>query len=122
MPEHYNGSIANSTSHTLSKAPQETPTAEKQVNQYTSCPWTFCLYTDPEGRECLEFINCGTAPDHFKDTHGISNIARDVELVCVWQGCGVRVIRHNYIRHIREHHLHHDRVDAHANQPVVRWG
>lgn len=116
------GSIANSTSFTLSETTQEAPTAAKKGNRYTCCPWTLCLHTDPEGRECLGLINCGTAPDHFKDTHGISNIAREVELVCVWQGCGCRVKRHNYIRHIREHHLNHDRVDAHANQPVVHLG
>ncbi|KAI6111237.1 hypothetical protein F5141DRAFT_1202911 [Pisolithus sp. B1] len=114
-------------SHTLSKAIQEPPVSHQQVllklqSQYTCCPWTFCLYTDPEGWECLEPVDCGTAPGHFKDKHSITNLSRKVELVCMWQGCGCRVIRHNYIRHIREHHLGHDRVVAHANQPLIRLG
>ncbi|KIK24453.1 hypothetical protein PISMIDRAFT_410144 [Pisolithus microcarpus 441] len=125
MSTHHVSPVANSTSYTLSEAIQEAPASDNQTttqNQYTCCPWTFCLYTDPEGRECLELINCSTVPDHFKDKHGIANLARGVELVCVWQGCGCRVIRHNYIRHIREHHLRHARGVAHANQPVVHLG
>ncbi|KAI6140427.1 hypothetical protein BKA82DRAFT_1008842 [Pisolithus tinctorius] len=115
LPEHHIGSIANSTSHTI----QEAFTVDVQTNQYSSCPKTLCLYTDPQGCECLEPINCGTAPDHFKNKHGIRNMGREVELICVWQNCGCRVIRHNYIRHIREHHLQHDRVFAHTNQHVI---
>ncbi|KAI6046768.1 hypothetical protein EDC04DRAFT_1248615 [Pisolithus marmoratus] len=121
-PEHYVSPIANSTSHTLTEAIEERRTSDTQTNKYTCCPWTFCLNTDPEGWECLELINCDTAPDHFKNKHGITNMGREVELVCVWQGCGRQVIRHNYIRHIREHHLQHHRELAHANQAVVRMG
>lgn len=92
------------------------------MNQNTCCPWTSCLHTDPDGWECLDPIDCGTAPNHFKDKHGIANMGREVELVCAWQGCGCQVTRHNYIRHICGYHLKHDRVVGHANQRVIRLG
>ncbi|KAI6124026.1 hypothetical protein EDD16DRAFT_1517700 [Pisolithus croceorrhizus] len=59
------------TSDTSSEAIQEAPASDKQT-----------------GWECLELINCGTAPDHFKDKHGIINLAREVEL-----GVFIRKIR-----------------------------
>ncbi|KAI6111241.1 hypothetical protein F5141DRAFT_1202915 [Pisolithus sp. B1] len=81
MPECYIGPILNSTSNTLSEAIQEAPASGKRM--YTCCPWTLCLHTDPEGWECLELINCGTAPDHFKIQHGITNMGREIEIVCI---------------------------------------
>ncbi|KAI6017541.1 hypothetical protein BKA83DRAFT_4320912 [Pisolithus microcarpus] len=119
MPEHYIAPVVSSTSNTLTNATQEAPASGKRLNQYTCCPWTLCLHTDLQGWECLDLINCGTAPDHFKNQHGITNMSREVELVCVWQGCGCQVTRHNYVRHVREHHLGHDRVSAHTSQPAL---
>ncbi|KAI6046761.1 hypothetical protein EDC04DRAFT_2597870 [Pisolithus marmoratus] len=81
MPEHYIAPVASSTSRTLTKATQEAATLEKRTNQYTCCPSTVCLYTDPNGQECLELINCGTTPNHFKNRHGITNMGREVKLV-----------------------------------------
>ncbi|KAI6140402.1 hypothetical protein BKA82DRAFT_4019432 [Pisolithus tinctorius] len=78
------GSVANSTPHISSNAAQEAPMVDQRASQYTCRPWTtLCLYTDPEGWECLEPINCGTVPGHFKDKHGITNMAREVGLVCL---------------------------------------
>ncbi|KIK12262.1 hypothetical protein PISMIDRAFT_458145 [Pisolithus microcarpus 441] len=122
MPEHYIGPGTSSTSHTLTNATQEAPASDRRTSRYASCPWTLCLYTDPEGCECLDPIDCGTAPSHFKNKHGIANMGREVELVCAWQSCGCQVTRHNYIRHIRGYHLKHDRVVGHANQSVIRRG
>ncbi|KAI6101225.1 hypothetical protein F5141DRAFT_288762 [Pisolithus sp. B1] len=119
--EHYHSSIANSTYDTLGYVVQRTPTTATRVNRYASCPFTLCLYTDPNGGECWEPINCGSASAHFSDVHGIVNLAREVQLVCMWQGCGSGVSRHNYIRHVREHHLGHGRIVAHADQ-VIRLG
>ncbi|KAI6111236.1 hypothetical protein F5141DRAFT_1063559 [Pisolithus sp. B1] len=64
-PRRFNNSSSQqcSTSDTSSEAIQEAPASDKQT-----------------GWECLELINCGTAPDHFKDKHGIINLAREVEL------------------------------------------
>ncbi|KAI6110924.1 hypothetical protein EDD16DRAFT_1522022 [Pisolithus croceorrhizus] len=81
MLEHYVGSGVNSTPHTLPKVTREAPALDRQTNPYTCCPWTLCLYTDPEGRECLEPIDCGAAPNHFKNKHGITNMGREVKLV-----------------------------------------
>lgn len=122
VPEHYISSTVNSTYNTLGNAVPQTPTTDRRANRYTNCPTTLCLYTNPDGWECLELINCGDASDHFRDVHGIVGLAREVRLVCKWQGCGSGVSRHNYIRHIREYHLRHDRVAGHANQVVVRLG
>ncbi|KAI6147578.1 hypothetical protein EDD17DRAFT_1514453 [Pisolithus thermaeus] len=79
IPEHHMGSGVNSTSYTLTKATQEVPALDRQT--YTCCPWTLCLFTHPEGSECLEPINCGNAPNHFKNKHGIVNMGREVKLV-----------------------------------------
>ncbi|KAI6110921.1 hypothetical protein EDD16DRAFT_1522020 [Pisolithus croceorrhizus] len=84
MPEHFIGSGVNSTPHTLPKATQKAPALDKQLSRYTCCPWTLCLYTDPEGRESLEPIDCSTAPNHFKNKHGIANMNHEVKL---HQGC-----------------------------------
>ncbi|KAI6097317.1 hypothetical protein EV401DRAFT_2202655, partial [Pisolithus croceorrhizus] len=100
MLEHYIGPAASSTSHTLTEATQEASALDRRTDQYACCSWTLCLYTDPGGRECLEPIDCGTAPNHFKNKHGIANMGREVKLVCMWQSCGCRVTRHNYIRHV----------------------
>lgn len=119
--EHYHSSIVNSTYNTSSYTVPQTATTVRRVNRYASCPSTLCLYTDPDGGECWEPINCGSVSGHFSEVHGIVKLARKVQLVCLWQGCGSGVSRHNYIRHIREHHLGHDRIVAHADQ-VIRFG
>ncbi|KAI6147588.1 hypothetical protein EDD17DRAFT_75343 [Pisolithus thermaeus] len=98
MSEHYVGPGASSTSHTLTKATREAPELDRRANLYTCCPWTLCLYTDPEGSECLEPIDCGTASNHFKNKHGIANMGREIKLVCAWQNCGCQVTRHNNCR------------------------
>ncbi|KAI6001205.1 hypothetical protein EDD15DRAFT_2516408 [Pisolithus albus] len=61
---------------------------------------------DPDGRERWEPINCDSGSGHFSEVHGIVNLTR--------KGCGSGLYRHNYIRHIWEHHLGHDRTVAHA--------
>ncbi|KAI6044436.1 hypothetical protein EDC04DRAFT_368129 [Pisolithus marmoratus] len=113
MPEHHQGST--SVPLTLSDAMQETPVGVKQVkaqNDYTNCPYIPCRYTDIKGRECSQRINCGCVPDHFKE-HNIKNLGRKHPLICGWQGCGRTIKRHNYVRHVRECHLNHDRFSAH---------
>ncbi|KIK24443.1 hypothetical protein PISMIDRAFT_678310 [Pisolithus microcarpus 441] len=122
MPVYRTGPGASSASHTLRKATRGSPASDRRTNRYACRQWTLCLYKDPEGNECLEQIDCGTVPEHFRNKHGIPEKGREVELVCAWQSCGRRVTRHNYNRHIRECHLKHDRVVGHANQPVIRLG
>ncbi|KAI6011158.1 hypothetical protein BKA83DRAFT_4132331 [Pisolithus microcarpus] len=73
MPEHYIAPVVSrvpptvgqcSTSKTLMNSTQEAPASGKRL-----------------GWECLDLINCGTAPYHFKNQHGITNMGREVELV-----------------------------------------
>ncbi|KAI6110806.1 hypothetical protein EDD16DRAFT_1555826 [Pisolithus croceorrhizus] len=119
---HYNGpaNLSVTLGNALTPA---TPTAGKQHTKYDDCPSTLCLQTDTEGYECCEYLNCAEVPEHFKRAHGIDNLPRDRLLVCNWQGCGSQVIRHNYVRHIRECHLKHDRTLGHENQVLIctRW-
>ncbi|KAI6010871.1 hypothetical protein F5J12DRAFT_781844 [Pisolithus orientalis] len=89
VPEHYISSTVNSTYNTLGNAVPQTPTTDRRANRYTNCPTTLCLYTNPDGWECLELINCGDASDHFRDVHRIVGLAREVRLVfsrCSWKG------------------------------------
>ncbi|KAI6044434.1 hypothetical protein EDC04DRAFT_3106200 [Pisolithus marmoratus] len=112
--EHHSGRTC--TPVTLNNAIQETLMTGNQINKYASCPSTPCLWTDGKGRECLEPISCSTVPEHSRDVHSIKDLKRDYPLDCTWRGCGRRVMRHNYVRHVRECHLKHDRVSAHNNQ------
>ncbi|KAI6046776.1 hypothetical protein EDC04DRAFT_2597884 [Pisolithus marmoratus] len=73
MPEHYIGPVTGSTSHALAKATQEAPaSSDKRPVGFSEIHL---------GWECLEPIDCGTVPDHFKNKHGIANMGREVELV-----------------------------------------
>lgn len=83
-----------------------------QIDEYASCQ-ARCLCTGLDGRVCLQHINCGVVPAHFKDVHNIKGLNRSCLLDCTWRGCGLRVLRHNYVRHIRECHLNHGRKSVH---------
>ncbi|KAI6014051.1 hypothetical protein BKA83DRAFT_2187752 [Pisolithus microcarpus] len=102
------------TSVTLEDAPaQVTPSTEKHV---CAICLTYRAHYNPvhlehagEGQECRKAVTCAEVPDHFKRVHGIEKMPRVCRLVCNWQGCGNKVTRHNYVRHVRECHLKHDR-------------
>lgn len=119
-PEHHYGPA--STPFTLDNDTHEIRTVDNQLDNYINCPKTLCLHTDPNGDECFEPINCGTMPDHFRGKHNIKGLGRSHPLVCEWQGCKRTVVRHNYVRHVRECHLNHDRNSAHKHQAIVRFG
>lgn len=110
------------TSVTLEDAPaQVTPSTEKHNTQakYVDCPSTLCLQTDSKGQECRKAVTCAEVPDHFKRVHGIEKMPRVCRLVCNWQGCGNKVTRHNYVRHVRECYLKHDRALGHESQVLM---
>ncbi|KAI6024581.1 hypothetical protein EDC04DRAFT_2723628 [Pisolithus marmoratus] len=86
------------------------------TNDYANCPYTLCLHTLDGGWECLEPITCSIFPGHFKNQHGIRDLGRSVTIHCRWQGCGQMVTRNNFIRHVRELHLRHDRTSGHATE------
>ncbi|KAI5981335.1 hypothetical protein EDD15DRAFT_2413145 [Pisolithus albus] len=47
-------------------------------------------------------------PEHFV-SHGIAKKHRGLKIPCEWDGCSRGVVRHNFVRHIREKHLGHVR-------------
>ncbi|KAI6106719.1 hypothetical protein EDD16DRAFT_1627948 [Pisolithus croceorrhizus] len=94
---------------------QETLPPSSRVNKYDCCSSIPCLCMGPGGGECSQLINCGGVPDHLRDVHGIINLARGHPLDCTWRDCGCRVTRHNYVRHVRECHLQHNRNATHKN-------
>ncbi|KAI5987154.1 hypothetical protein EDC04DRAFT_2823259 [Pisolithus marmoratus] len=108
--QHYTGPPARESS--LAGAvdePSQTPSnsAVQKQNQYSNCPPQLCLY-NRGGNECRESITCHTVPGHFSSVHGI-NGGRSIGIVCEWQGCGIEVGRHNFMRHIRTTHMGHPR-------------
>lgn len=103
MLKHHSGPPSASITHAV----------DNQIDEYSTCPAIRCLCTGSDGRECLQYINCGVVPAHFKDAHNIKHLTRRRLLDCTWRGCGRRVSRHNYVRHIRERHLEHGRKSVH---------
>ncbi|KAI6117576.1 hypothetical protein EDD16DRAFT_1003914 [Pisolithus croceorrhizus] len=84
------------------------------MNTYANCPSTLCLCLGPNGMTCDQYINCGSAPDHFRNAHGIKDTARGVTISCRWIDCNQQLQRHNFVRHIREFHLRHRRDSGHS--------
>lgn len=72
-----------------------------------------CQYQDPDGRPCLQYITPATVSAHFANCHGVKAMSRGQLIACRWDGCGnKRVLRHSFVRHIREKHLGHARGSA----------
>ncbi|KAG6330005.1 hypothetical protein ID866_9083, partial [Astraeus odoratus] len=71
------------------------------------CHTAQCQYPGLNNGLCGENISCDTAPAHFATRHNIKNLSRDTNVICDWYNCGKSVVRHNFIRHIREAHLGH---------------
>lgn len=109
-PEHYAGPSTSISA--LAGAIELLPAANNATvqtqNQFSSCPSQRCLYIR-DGSECGESITCSTAPEHFSAMHGIKDMMRSTKIVCKWQDCGYEVLRHNFVRHIRESHMGHKR-------------
>ncbi|KAI6135996.1 hypothetical protein F5141DRAFT_1071660 [Pisolithus sp. B1] len=113
-------SLISPRSYTLAGAlPPRYPSSEQhsavpKSNQFANCPQSVCLYTGSGGDQCSQIINCSTVVEHFRVVHEIPNISSATPLRCGWQDCGQTLLRSNYIRHIREHHLKHDRRLGHT--------
>lgn len=113
-PQHYDGEV-NRKSYTLYGALGNTDVQNKHdpestpKNQYENCPLAYCHCSGPGGTVCGQPITCGRLSEHFKDAHGIKDTARRVIIPCPWIDCTQQVSRHNFLRHIREFHLKHNR-------------
>ncbi|KAI6018809.1 hypothetical protein EDC04DRAFT_2741064 [Pisolithus marmoratus] len=71
-------------------------------NVYHPCGWR-----DDNGRECgtpIRFVHCA---DHFAAVHDIKDIAWHVKVICRWCSSKAhkKVMRKNFLRHLREVHL-----------------
>ncbi|KAI6110118.1 hypothetical protein F5141DRAFT_1203370 [Pisolithus sp. B1] len=115
--------------HTLKDGTQtsrENPSAASQkksrVYGYDGCVLKECLYLGPNGTRCSQVITCATVPEHFI-SHGVANKSRDEVISCQWEGCSYRVMRHNFVRHVREKHLGHVRGSAtHSSKKERGYG
>ncbi|KIM51997.1 hypothetical protein SCLCIDRAFT_587852 [Scleroderma citrinum Foug A] len=104
MP-HYNGPT-NPCAYSLDGAVGDTYT---HPENHTCDFYRPCQYPDSHGGHCKESFSCTTASAHFRDMHGIVDLTRSGHVTCQWTGCGRTVSRHNFIRHMRERHLFHQR-------------
>ncbi|KAI6013306.1 hypothetical protein EDC04DRAFT_2609378 [Pisolithus marmoratus] len=102
----------STSTYTLTRAiesPQATDNATvENQNQFINCHSHLCLCIQ-NGNACVESITCGTVPEHFRAMHSIKGLPRDFMILCEWQNCGSKIRRHNFVRHIREKHLGHER-------------
>ncbi|KAG6328630.1 hypothetical protein ID866_10459 [Astraeus odoratus] len=57
----------------------------------------------------MEYVSCYNIPSHFASNHGITRLSRETHILCEWDCCWKWVLRHNWVRHLREKHLHHPR-------------
>ncbi|KAI5994027.1 hypothetical protein EDD15DRAFT_2367149 [Pisolithus albus] len=113
--------LATSVTNASVDAIESLPTANNSTSRYNNCPPQQCFY-NRDGNVCLEFITCGSAPEHFRALHSIRDMARDVKIVCQWHGCGRQVQRHNFMRHLREVHLGHGRTNDYQNGDLLSQG
>ena len=68
-----------------------------------------CLYQDVhDPLPCFQIITCDDVSAHMTRTHGFK-MSRNVRIDCPWNGCALTIAGHNFIRHIREVHLGHER-------------
>ncbi|KIK17035.1 hypothetical protein PISMIDRAFT_15442 [Pisolithus microcarpus 441] len=90
------------------RASQANSPSASQKNNYHNCEPKKCLYPGLNGKRCSQEITCAKVSEHFV-IHGITNKHRDEAIPCEWDGCSRGVVRHNFVRHIREKHLGHVR-------------
>lgn len=110
--QHYDGGI-NPISYTLGEALGTTDDQNKR-NQYENCPPLRCQCLGPNDIVCEQVVTCYSAPEHFRAVHGIKDAARNVPIHCRWVDCNQQVLRHNFLRHVRETHLKHNRNNGHS--------
>ncbi|KAI6144873.1 hypothetical protein EDD17DRAFT_1654883 [Pisolithus thermaeus] len=94
------------------------PGSVSQKKGYHNCEQKKCLYPGPNGTRCLQEISCATVPEHFV-SHGITIKPREM-ILCQWEECSEKVVRHNFVRHVREKHLGHVRGSATRNSKKER--
>ncbi|KAG9311553.1 hypothetical protein JVU11DRAFT_7758 [Chiua virens] len=102
----------------LGNATRESRVAEEMIDARPSaahsclatmpCHWT--TRTDGKSKVCGAKMTCKTVPAHFRDAHSIKNVTANAQIHCRWEGCDKLVGRKNFTRHVREHHVHHHRV------------
>lgn len=69
-----------------------------------------CQWEEPNDlMPCWTLIGYDDVSEHYALVHGIRNMTRTEKIQCYWQGCKSKIIRHNFVRHIRETHLGYDR-------------
>lgn len=84
------------------------PLAGTQNIQLCCCGWQ-----NEDGSRCGASVSRCNCAGHFAEAHGIKNMAADVEVLCRWCPLGAKnvVIRHNFLRHLKEVHLRCPRLN-----------
>ncbi|KAI6103189.1 hypothetical protein EDD17DRAFT_1654871 [Pisolithus thermaeus] len=114
--------LAKDGTQTSRENPSAASQKKSRVNGYDGCVLKECLYLGPNGTRCSQVITCATVPEHFI-SHGVANKSRDEVISCQWEGCSHRVMRHNFVRHVREKHLGHVRGSAtHSSKKEREYG
>lgn len=104
---HYNGQTTSPSS--LANAPGNVPSA------YLTHPITVCQWQGANGMLCNTPITHAGVPHHFKRVHEIKDMKRNTKIKCRWLNCQSTVVRHNFVRHLREAHLGNKRRKAAKN-------
>ncbi|KIM55900.1 hypothetical protein SCLCIDRAFT_29963 [Scleroderma citrinum Foug A] len=114
---HYNGPATGCVDFILSSPPptdlrSPSSLANALNNADSTGPISICCQwqgADDVLRCCMlikdENLN---VPDHFNKVHKIKG-GRKVKIQCRWGDCENTVVRHNFVRHIREAHLGRER-------------
>ncbi|KAL4061681.1 hypothetical protein V8B97DRAFT_2102705 [Scleroderma yunnanense] len=102
----YRNVLVNLLSYSLDGAVADTYT---NPQSHTCDFYRPCRCPSSHDGFCGETISCNTVAAHFRDRHGIVDLPRKGHVVCSWHGCSKQISRHNFVRHVREKHLCHQR-------------
>ncbi|KIM55895.1 hypothetical protein SCLCIDRAFT_29961 [Scleroderma citrinum Foug A] len=95
---YYNGPATSPSS--LANALGKFPNADFTRPISICCQWQGA----DDALRCCMLITEKNVPDHFNKVHKIKG-GQKVKIQCCWGDCENTVVRHNFVRHIREAHL-----------------
>lgn len=87
-----------------------------QRNQYANLRQHLCLWTESDGKQCLQNLDYASARTHLAAAHRVKDIPSEAFVSCKVQGCGGKVRRMNFLRHFREVHMGYSRMSSHRTK------
>ncbi|KAI6038122.1 hypothetical protein EDC04DRAFT_2038357 [Pisolithus marmoratus] len=73
---------------------------------HPNVPGIECRWRNDDGEICMAPIIPDHCAHHFSDVHGIRDMAWHFKVICRWCPSEKVVLRKNFVRHMREVHLH----------------